>query len=337
VNTAEVAQRSSLRWLSYAIQVPVERIRDLASRADRCYHPFLKVRRGKDRSIDNPNSELKTVQSLIRDNLLAPIPLSDIVHGCVKGRSALTNAMQHVGQRSVSSVDIRKCYPSITNRMVFRFFRDQLKLGPKLAAVLTRLTTKDGHLPTGAPTSDALANLILSPVDHDVVLIAERFGLQKTRFVDNIDFAGPRSREAIGPTIRSLQELGVAVAHRKVFNAGANRPHQVTGYTVNGRRPSLSRKHRDNVRAACHQAIRAHERGESLDEMMPNLRGRLAHVRRTNPQTAERLQGMLLDAGVPRQLLTISRPKRATSPKRSERRHGWEVRVLPEEPPPSNH
>ena len=294
-------QRYSLRWLSEVLGVPVDRIKDIAARVDRCYHPFHQKRGTKDRQIDNPNDELKTLQRLIRDNLLLPIPLPDMVHGCVRGRSALTNAMQHIRQPSASSIDIRKCYPSITNRIVFSFFRDRLRFGAKLAALLTRLTTKDGHLPTGAPTSDALANLILSPVDDDVVHIAARLDLHPTRYVDNIDFSGARSREAIGPTVRSLQKLGVAVAHKKVFCAGANRPHQITGYTVNGSRPSVSRHVRDNLRAACHQVIAAHERGESISEVMRSLRGRLAHVRKTNPQTADRLERQLREAGVIRE------------------------------------
>jgi RNA-directed DNA polymerase len=294
----EPTVRFSLRWLGFTIRVPVERIRALAAHTDCCYHPFLKTRGGKARLIDNPNDELKRVQKLIRDRLLIPVPLRDIVHGCVKGRSAFTNAMQHVRQPSAASVDIRKCYNSITNRMVFQFFRDRLKFGAKLAAVLTRLTTRHGHLPTGAPTSDALANLILSPVDDDVIRIAEKLGLSKTRFVDNIDFSGRRSRESIGPTIKSLQQLGVAVAHKKVFNAGAESAHSITGYTVNGKRPSLSQKSRNNVRAACHQAIQANHRGESVVEVMKSLRGRLAHVRMTNPQVADRLQRMLHDVGV---------------------------------------
>lgn len=104
--------------------------------------------------------------------------------------------------------------------MVFRFFSSQLKLGPKVAGILTRLTTKGGHLPTGAPTSDALANLILSPADEEVVRLAEHLKLQK---------------------------IGLAVPRKKVFNAGAEKPHTITGFNANGKTLSLSHRHRNSV------------------------------------------------------------------------------------------
>ena len=288
----------SLNWLSHELRQPLARLQSLAARAERCYNEFTQERRGKKRLIDNPNDELKEVQSSIRDILLVSIPLSEIVHGCVKGRSAQTNAHEHVRQPSAASIDIRKCYQSITNRMVFRFFTQKLRLGPKVASILTRLTTRRGHLPTGAPTSDALANLILSPVDDDIERIAARLGLNKTRYVDNIDFSGANSGAAIGPTIQSLQRNGFAVPREKVFRAGGGKAHVISGHTVNGKRVSISQAHRNKVRAACHELVIAFRRGDSIVKMTKIIRGRITHVARTNPRSADKLRRTLRDAGI---------------------------------------
>ena len=53
------------------------------------------------------------------------------------------------------------------NQMVFRLLR-QAGLGPRVASLLTILMTRKGHIPQGAPTSDRLANLVLTPVDQRV-------------------------------------------------------------------------------------------------------------------------------------------------------------------------
>lgn len=233
------------------------------------------------------------LQRVIRELLLSPMPLSDIVHGCVKNRSAQTNAARHLAQPSVASVDIRRCYPSITNRRVFRFFYDQLHLGENLAGALTQLTTWRGHLPTGAPTSDALANRILSPVDSEVVKIAERLQLHATRYLDNIDLSGCGSSTAIEPTIRAIQKLGLAVSRRNVFNAGATKARRVTGLNVDRKHPTLNRADRNNVRAACHELILAFQRGDSIEKPLKQLRGRIAHVKKTNPQEAQRFRKRL--------------------------------------------
>jgi hypothetical protein len=45
--------------------------------------------------------------------------------------------------------------------------------------------------------------------------------LRARRYVDNYDFAAPRAREAIGPTICALREF-LAVRHREDVQRGAN-------------------------------------------------------------------------------------------------------------------
>lgn len=295
----DTVRRYSLHWLSHLLGIPAARILELAKASNTSYHPFTQRRRGKkDREIEKPGDELMELQRVIRERVLSPIPLSDIVHGCVKDRSANTNAARHLGQPSIASIDIKKCYPSITHRMVFRFFCDHLHLGENLAGLLTQLTTWKGHLPTGAPTSDALANLILSPVDADVVKIAERLQLHATRYLDNIDLSGRGSAEAIEPTIRSIQKIGLAVSRKKVFNAGATKARRVTGLNVNGRRPTLQKSDRNNVRAACNELILAFQRGDSIEKPLKQLRGRIAHVKKTNPQDAQRFRKRLAAAGI---------------------------------------
>jgi RNA-directed DNA polymerase len=292
-------ERHSIRWLAHTLGVTLELLLSLSADVDRHYRPFLKRKGEKVRVIDNPDPILKHVQVLIRQRLLAHIPLSDIVHGCRRRRSPLTNASQHVHQQNVASIDVKNFYPSVTNRIVYRIFRDRVLLGPDLARVLTRLTTRHGHLPHGAPTSDALGNLALVDVDLELEQIARDLELTVSRYVDNIDFNGKRSREAIAPTIRALQAAGFAVRHNKTYNAGPREPHIVTGYTVNGTHPSVRLRDRDRVRSAGHQLICAHRDGRSIIDLEKSVRGRLEHVRRTNPGFVLRLESQIRSAGIP--------------------------------------
>jgi len=300
----------SVNWLAHTLGMSPENLRSFANRAGNLYRPFFgrkkPVRRlngtlsdsGSPRRIDNPNDELKAVQELILQRILQPLPVSGLATGAEKGCSAYTTALRHVRRPGTASVDVRRCYPSITNKMVFHFFCYRLELGPKMAHVLTSLTTRGGSLATGAPTSARLLNLILYPLDRELEELAANLKLRASRFVDNIDFSGARTREAIGPTIERLAAFGLAVRHKKVFNAGAGRAHVVTKYNVNGSRPSLSRSFRNNVRAACHHAILAKQRGESIHDQLKRLRGRLAYVRLTNPGTADYLTSKLREAGI---------------------------------------
>jgi len=221
-------------WLSFALQYPTDRLRALASVDDS--HGLYKINtkniNGKNREIANPREELKAIQRLIRERLLLPVPLSPIVYSDRPEYSAALNAGQHLNQPRIGSADIRNCYDSMTNAMVFHVFRHMSRLSDDHAGLLTRLTTLRGHLPQGAPTSGALANLILSPLDVELERIARTFNLRITRYVDNIDFSGERTFEVFLPIIAAVQALGFAVKRRKVFNAGPCRVKIVTGRTV---------------------------------------------------------------------------------------------------------
>lgn len=295
-----LVEHYSERWLAIRLGHDRHRLRALAGTVDEQYRCGWRVIRRKRRYITEPLPELKAIQKAIRRELLLPIPLSAIVYSDVPGRSATQNSAQHLHQPNVASIDIRDCYPSMTNQMVFGVFRQQLQLSDNLAWLLTRLTTLSGHLPQGTPTSGALANLILSPLDVTLEGIARELSLVVTRYVDNIDFSGVRSREAILPTIAALQSHGFSVRHKKVFNAGYAEEQVVTGNRVDGRALRLPIAKRANVRAAVHELIERHDHGLPVaDKSLKSLRGRLAHLRtHGHPGEAERLTAKLRASGL---------------------------------------
>ena len=289
--------RHSRRWLSHRLGVPVSVLVSLAKNSTSHYRSFDIIQGGKSRPIDDPDRELKDVQRRIRSQLLSIQPLPAFVHGCVKHRSTFTNAWTHRNRPSIASIDIRDFYPNVDFNKVYRLWI-RLGLGPKLARILTKLTTTRGRLPQGAPTSDAIANLVLHSVDEEISAVAVMLNLSYSRYLDNLDLAGVRSRECIPKVIDALIREGFSVRHRKTFNAGPGRAHVVTGYNVNGRVPSVPKPYRMRVRARVHHLILAAERGEVTKQMMESVSGSLAYVRRTNPGDALRLERQLAKAGI---------------------------------------
>jgi len=290
---------NTLLWLSYKLRVPIDVLSELSQNAEAHYKEFTKTfKNGKVRPIECPDDKLMPVLKAVRAQLLVGIPLSAIVHGSRKGCSPLSNASQHVKAPSVASVDVKNFFPSVTNKMVYHVFTHIVGVGPDAAHVLTLLTTRNGHLPQGSPTSDALANLFLDPVDREVEAIAEALNLKATRYVDNYDFAGVRAREAIGPTIAALRAMRMAVRHKKTFNAGPRAAHVVTGLNVNGARATTSRRARDSARIQVYAVIAARQRGLNTDIQERSLRGRLAQIGQTNPRFVVRMKRQLTSAGI---------------------------------------
>lgn len=288
----------SLRGLAWRVGIPLVELKTLAADVERYYNEFAKKRPGRpDRIIDNPTPRLKEVQRRARAAFLESQPLDNSVHGCVKRRSSRTNAEVHCGQRSLAGVDVKNCFPSVTNRMVFRLLR-RSGLGPKTASLLTVLMTRNGHVPQGAPSSDRLANLALAPVDERVREIATRLALKRTRFVDDFTLSGGATREAIGEVIAALRSEGFAVGHRKTRNAGATRAHVTTGFTASPIGLKVARDKQQKIRTRVYDLVRAHQRGESIEMSIQSVRGSLAYLRPTNPGLTRRLERQIANAGI---------------------------------------
>jgi hypothetical protein len=292
-------EHHSLRWLAWKLHVKPEDLVTLDAALADHYQPFEKVVKGKLRPLLKPSKTLRLILRRMRRRLLAPLPVEDFVHGCIARRSPYTNALVHVGQRNVASIDVKDFYPSIDPFMVYRVWRERVGLGPRLAGFCTRITTLRFSLPQGSPTSDALANQAMCALDQELKAIAASLNLRLTRYLDNVDFSGVNARDAIGPAVAAINAQGLAVRHKKVFNAGPSASHVVTGYTVNGKTaPSAPRSQRDKARAAVHRLICAAQRGEDTQKLEASVRGHLSHLRLSNKGAVKRLQRQLDAAGI---------------------------------------
>lgn len=279
----------SERWLAFEIGARPGRLTQLAYTVDDHYQTSERKIGEKLRVISNPSDELKLVQRRLRRRFLASLPLPQHVHGCVAGRSALTNASCHVGQPSLASVDIKDFYPSVTTEMVYDVWEQRVGLTPNLASLVTRLTTLDFGLPQGSPTSDALANQVVWSIDEGLITVVKALELRPSRYLDNIDASGLRSREAIGPIIELIRSAGFAVRHRKVFNLGGSTARVVTGLVTNSKvTPTSGRRRIDFVRSMVHHFPTTTDKSAvQLEER--RIRGHIAYLQRTNAGAAERL------------------------------------------------
>jgi hypothetical protein len=155
------------------------------------------------------------------------------------------------------------------------------------------------HLPQGAPTSPALANLAAFGLDRRLTGLARSMGLAYSRYADDLTFSGSgrlrlerRRVEALVAAIAA--EEGFAVNGDKTALRTRGSRQIVCGIVVN-QRPNVPRAEYDRLRALLHNAARDGAGAQNRDRM-PDLeahvRGRIAWVSALNPGRGEKLARM---------------------------------------------
>lgn len=275
------------------------------------------------RLIEAPKPRLRAIQRRLLDEVLGAIPVHDRAHGFVPGRGVHTFAGSHAGRAVLVSMDLRAFFSSITATRVYALFRTAGYPEP-VAHALTALTTtrtpapvlraaptarpwdaaraallRQPHLPQGAPTSPALANLCAFRLDRRLTGLADRFGLHYSRYADDLAFSGTlgagRVRDLISYVRDVAADEGFRVHPDKTRVRGRADRQLLAGLVVNSR-PAVPREDYDGLRAILHNAGRhglAAANRDGHPDFAAHLAGRVAWMAQHHPARAAKLHGLL--------------------------------------------
>lgn len=304
-----------LLWLTNEAQAwrPATQPHRQPARHYRCVlHP---KRRGGLRLIEAPKADLKRAQHRLLEGLLDQLPLHEAAHGFVRGRSVATHAALHAGRAVVMRFDLRDFFPGILARRVHALWTT-LGYPRGTARLLTTLCTTrtppdvrarlrdDGglgwwgakrlasaHLPQGAPTSPALANLCAFGLDLRLDGLAHAFGATYSRYADDLVFSGPPALRAQARALADwvhaiVADEGFEVNPDKTRCMPAHRQQRVTGLVVNAKAQTPRRDH-DLLKAILHRGTQ--QPGTLPAAQREVLRGRIAWVAQFNAARGERL------------------------------------------------
>ena len=288
----------------------------------RHYHyRWVKKQSGGLRLIETPKIRLRAMQRHILKKLLNRVLPHDAAHGFRQGRSCFTHAAAHAGKHVVMRMDIKDFFPSIPAGRVHALFA---KLGysdavaRQLAGLCTHITPgvvlndrnvrqhlsyaerqpfRSAHLPQGAPTSPALANLCAFRLDLRLEALADAMGARYTRYADDLTFSGDRKfstcihRFHIQVAAIALEE-GFVINIRKTRIMRAATRQQVTGLVVN-QHPNLPRKRFDQIKAILTNCARlgpASQNHSAQPDFRAYLQGLVSYAAMVNPHRGNLLQ-----------------------------------------------
>jgi hypothetical protein len=277
---------------------------------------------GRARLLEVPKARLRAIQRRLLHDLLDLIPPHEAAHGYRRGRSIATCVAPHSGRAVVLRLDLRDFFTSVSASRVHALFRTAGFPIP-VARLLTGLCTNSvpdevlldwpngrgapnwqarqrfrfAHLPQGAPTSPALANLCAYRLDCRLAGLAAASGASYTRYADDLVFSGDAELEQcvrrfhVGVCSIALEEGFEAHTRKSRFMRQAVR-QQVAGIVLNVH-PNVARREYDRLRVILTNCTRhgphAQNRSGHLD-FRGYLMGRIAYVGMLNPSRGQKLR-----------------------------------------------
>jgi hypothetical protein len=231
-----------------------------------------------------------------------------------------TYVAPHAGRRIVLHVDLREFFPSIRSSRINALLRTA-GYGEPVARLITGLCTNavpaevfgdleqdsrvrrmrgfygGPHLPQGAPTSPALANLCAYRLDQRLSALAEKFDARYSRYADDLLFSGGEDLERGLRRFRLLVcaialDEGFSIRSRKTRILRQSTAQRVAGVVLNVH-PNLPRKEFDTLKALLHNCAAYGPESQNLQghaSFREHLQGRVAYYAVINPRRAETLQ-----------------------------------------------
>ena len=261
------------------------------------------------RLIEEPKPFLKKLQRRLLHSLLDAVPPHAAAHGFRKGRSCIGAAAAHAGEAMVACFDLADFFPTFGFARVYGLFRSlgyPAAVARDLAGLCTALTPPDilrgtpglaggpltnRHLPQGAPTSPALANLMAFGLDSRLAGLARSLGARYTRYADDLTFSGDAR---IAPILsRVVPEIAAEEGFRlnpaKTRLQPAAQRQVVTGLTVNAR-VNIARPEYDRLKATLHHLANPADPRRADPAFLSSLHGRIGWVEQVNPHRGARLR-----------------------------------------------
>lgn len=224
--------------------------------------------------MENPDRALKLAQGKIARQLCRIAP-PQYLYCPVKGRSYVSNAARHIGNRAVRTLDVKTYFPSTPSKRVFWFYNAVLRCERDIAGLLTSLTTYQGHLPTGSPLSPIMAYF----AHHDLWESISEFCLARnltlTVYIDDCTVSGDRVTAVdMWQIKRLIHRCGLRYHKEKAY---FDSPPEITGVIVRDGRTTLPNRQHLKLRQA-RREMSERPADEAVQKQVAGLEAQAAQV-----------------------------------------------------------
>lgn len=169
-----------------------------------------------------PDSELRTVQENITNNILKFIPIPSYVYGFKKGFSYKHYLIPHTQKEYYLRVDIQDFFHSIKKKYVIEVLKDYFKSKEDLVNILEilyEIISIDNKVPQGAITSPYISNIVFRSLDIRIYNYCKKFNITYTRYADDMLFSSNNKFLFESPYFIKMISKILRTKHFKINNS----------------------------------------------------------------------------------------------------------------------
>ncbi|MFT3910313.1 MAG: reverse transcriptase family protein [Ferruginibacter sp.] len=192
-----------------------------------------------------PEKILKIMQQKISEEL-SGIKLPDYMYGSIKGTNNIDHAYHHRNKKYYLKIDLKKFFPNIKHDQVFRTL---VKIGYswEVARIITRLTTCNGSLPQGAPSSPIISNLVFMETGNKLYDLAISHNIEFTTFLDDLVFSSNKDFRSLTTGFLDIIRSDYFAPSNKKITYRLN-SCEITGVIVNGNTLDVIREMKEKAK-----------------------------------------------------------------------------------------
>lgn len=295
---------STLESLSNHLGIGVNKLIKLAATADKYYHqnPPQKKSDGGERITYRMSEPLKGLHTAIKIKIFNNTAFPRYLQGSIKDkeqpRSPHSDAEIHADARFLICTDVSKFFDSIEISHVEEMWKYLFGFPQKVANLLARLTTFEGHLLQGSPTSSYIANAIFWDLEPDLVEACREKSITYTRYVDDITLSTKKyiPNDELGEIVAKVYGMmlkkGIKPNRRKQKFKSAAGKMDVHNLVINAGRPTLGKPKDRQIRMDvfnCKKSAQATgRRGDAYNKSYASVKQKVHRQKKYNPNAAEK-------------------------------------------------
>lgn len=244
---------------------------------------YYEVFKTNKRIIHSPCRSLKSIQRVLMRKIFKPLVIILPVKSV---------ADRHCNKKWIMKLDILDFFNSISKEQIYDVISDAFrmyqisdnnqKLNNFSVDDIFSICTLESKLPTGAPTSPYIANLVLKDFDNEVFEFCKKANVLYSRYMDDLFFSADKQYflslvELF--VLEKFQELGFRINKDKIKYITSNKRQTILNLMVNNSKSVLSTETKRRYRAFFHKSILKFKTSEDIELLKMKFIGHLAYIK----------------------------------------------------------